>query len=45
MRFGRRGDSVLQDNREQLFDSLSAYQMTSILEGVAVRGTGALCGL
>ncbi len=32
---------VLQDNREQLFDSLSAYQMTSILEGVAVRGTGA----
>ncbi|MBR1649072.1 MAG: penicillin-binding protein 1A [Alphaproteobacteria bacterium] len=32
---------VLEDNREQLIDSLSAYQMTSILEGVAVRGTGA----
>ena len=27
--------------REQVVDSLSAYQMTSILEGVAVRGTGA----
>ncbi len=32
---------VLQDTREQIVDSLSAYQMTSILEGVAVRGTGA----
>ena len=31
----------LPDNREQVIDSLSAYQMTSILEGVAVRGTGA----
>ena len=31
----------LPDTREQLVDSLSAYQMTSILEGVAVRGTGA----
>lgn len=27
--------------REQIVDPLSAYQMTSILEGVAVRGTGA----
>lgn len=27
--------------REQVVDPLSAYQMTSILEGVAVRGTGA----
>lgn len=32
---------VLQDTREQIVDSLSAYQMTSILEGVAIRGTGA----
>lgn len=31
----------LEDNREQLFDNLSAYQMTSILEGVATRGSGA----
>jgi len=31
----------LQDSREQIVDPMSAYQMTSILEGVAVRGTGA----
>ncbi len=31
----------LEDVREQIVDPLSAYQMTSILEGVAVRGTGA----
>lgn len=31
----------LADTREQIVDPLSAYQMTSILEGVAVRGTGA----
>lgn len=31
----------LPDSREQLIDSFSAYQMTSILEGTAVRGTGA----
>lgn len=29
----------LIDNREQIVDPLSAYQMTSILEGVAIRGT------
>ncbi len=29
------------DLREQIIDPLTAYQMTSILEGVAVRGTGA----
>lgn len=29
------------DRREQIIDPLTAYQMTSILEGVAVRGTGA----
>ena len=29
------------DLREQIVDPLTAYQMTSILEGVAVRGTGA----
>ena len=31
----------IADNREQIVDPMSAYQMTSILEGVAVRGTGA----
>lgn len=31
----------LNDNREQVIDTMSAYQMTSILEGVATRGTGA----
>lgn len=31
----------LPDTREQIVDPLSAYQMTSILEGVAIRGTGA----
>lgn len=29
------------DTREQIIDPLTAYQMTSILEGVATRGTGA----
>ncbi len=28
------------DNREQVLDPLSAYQITSILEGVVIRGTG-----
>ena len=31
----------LEDDREQLVDPLSAYQMVSILEGVAQRGTAA----
>lgn len=31
----------LSDSREQVLDPLSAYQMVSILEGVATRGTGA----
>ena len=32
---------VLEDEREQVIDPLSAYQMVSILEGVATRGTAA----
>ncbi|MBQ2811196.1 MAG: penicillin-binding protein 1A [Alphaproteobacteria bacterium] len=32
---------IKPDLREQIIDPLTAYQMTSILEGVAVRGTGA----
>ncbi|MBE6467130.1 MAG: penicillin-binding protein 1A [Alphaproteobacteria bacterium] len=31
----------LSDNREQIIDPLSAYQMVSILEGVVQQGTGA----
>lgn len=31
----------LADNREQILDPLSAYQMVSILEGVVQQGTGA----
>lgn len=31
----------LDDVREQIVDPLTAYQMTSILEGVAIRGTAA----
>lgn len=31
----------LTDKREQIVDPLSAYQMTSIMEGVAIRGTAA----
>lgn len=31
----------LADDKEQIVDKFSAYQMTSILEGVAVRGTAA----
>lgn len=31
----------LNDNREQIVDPLTAYQMVSILEGVVIRGTGA----
>ena len=31
---------TLQDNRERILDPLTAYQMTSIMEGVVLRGTG-----
>ncbi len=31
----------ITDDRERVLDELSAYQMVSILQGVAVRGTGA----
>lgn len=32
---------VITDDRKQVLDELTAYQMVSILQGVAVRGTGA----
>ncbi len=31
---------VIEDNREQIADPMSAYQMVSILQGVVQRGTG-----
>ena len=40
-RFENQDIPHLSDAREQIVDPLSAYQMTSILEGVAQRGTGA----
>lgn len=40
-RFDNQPIPKITDSREQIIDPLSAYQMTSILEGVAVRGTGA----
>lgn len=37
---------IITDDRERVLDELTAYQMVSILQGVAVRGTGAkLAGL
>jgi penicillin-binding protein 1A len=33
-------EPVLSDNREQIMDPLTAYQMVSMLEGVVKRGTG-----
>ncbi|MCM1324072.1 MAG: penicillin-binding protein 1A [Acetobacter sp.] len=32
---------VVKDDRERVLDELTAYQMVSILQGVAIRGTGA----
>ena len=32
----------LKDNRQQIVDPMTAYQITSMLEGVAIRGTGFL---
>ncbi|MCB1463621.1 MAG: penicillin-binding protein 1A, partial [Nitratireductor sp.] len=33
------GEPVLEDNREQVLDPMTAYQVTSMLEGVVQRGT------
>ena len=40
-RFENQNPPFKPDMREQIIDELSAYQMISILEGVAIRGTGA----
>ncbi|WP_099866025.1 penicillin-binding protein 1A [Pararhizobium haloflavum] len=34
-------EPVIADNREQVLDPMTAYQMTSMLEGVVTRGTAA----
>ena len=38
--FSGQAAPVLADSREQIIDPITAYQMTSILEGVVQRGTG-----
>ena len=40
-RWAGQTEPVLVDNRPQVIDTMTAYQMTSILEGVVIRGTGA----
>ena len=35
-------EPVLEDDRKQIIDPMTAYQVVSMLEGVVVRGTGAL---
>jgi penicillin-binding protein 1A len=39
-RWSGQEEPVIADRREQVLDPLSAYQITSVLEGVVVRGTG-----
>lgn len=34
------GEPVIVDNREQVLDPMTAYQVTSMMEGVVQRGTG-----
>jgi penicillin-binding protein 1A len=40
-KWDQQSEPALPDGREQVIDPLTAYQMTSILEGVVIRGTGA----
>ena len=40
-RWTNQSEPKLPDPREQIIDPLTAYQVTSILEGVVIRGTGA----
>jgi penicillin-binding protein 1A len=39
-RFSNQDEPRLRDSRERVIDPMSAYQMTSMLEGVIQRGTG-----
>ena len=34
------GEPIIVDNREQVLDPMTAYQITSMMEGVVLRGTG-----
>jgi penicillin-binding protein 1A len=34
------GEPLIVDNREQVLDPMTAYQITSMMEGVVLRGTG-----
>ena len=40
-KFDNQNEPKLVDKREQVLDPLTAYQITSIMEGVVLRGTGA----
>ena len=40
-KFDASNEPKLVDNREQVLDPLTAYQITSIMEGVVIRGTAA----
>src|SRR5690606_29564634 len=38
--WNRQGEPLIIDNREQVLDPMTAYQITSMMEGVVQRGTG-----
>lgn len=38
--WARQGEPLIIDNREQVLDPMTAYQITSMMEGVVQRGTG-----
>jgi penicillin-binding protein 1A len=38
--WGRQPEPLIIDNREQVLDPMTAYQITSMMEGVVQRGTG-----
>ncbi|MBK8083220.1 MAG: penicillin-binding protein 1A [Devosia sp.] len=38
--WSRQGEPLIIDNREQVLDPMTAYQITSMMEGVVQRGTG-----
>ncbi|MDB5505624.1 MAG: penicillin-binding protein [Devosia sp.] len=38
--WGGQGEPLIIDNREQVLDPMTAYQITSMMEGVVLRGTG-----
>src|SRR6185503_5439922 len=38
--WNKQGEPLIIDNREQVLDPMTAYQITSMMEGVVQRGTG-----